>query len=304
MPPPFPLEQAPEELRRLMAQIGPVWGSNTRKHVEMTVAAYTPHLARAPKDGVRVTRNVAYGTHPRQVLDVFASEGVRKAPVMIFVHGGAFVRGDRRVSEEIYDNVLYYFARNGFLGLNMEYRLAPEARHPEGARDVAAAVAWAERAAAEHGGDPARIFVFGHSAGGTHVATFAFDRGAVPQRSKAVAGVILASARVRADVLPDNPNADAVRAYFGDDPARYEERSPVTHASDAELPVMIAVAEYENPYLDVYCAELLHRLSLARKRAPRFVRLTRHNHISLVAHFNTEEEILGREILDFVASGK
>jgi len=304
---PFPLEQAPEEIRRTMAAIGPVWGANTRRHVEMTVAAYTPHLARSPKDGVRVTRDVPYGAHPRQVLDVFRPAapfgGARAAPVMIFVHGGAFVRGDKRVSEEIYDNVLYYFARNGFLGLNAEYRLAPEARFPDGARDVAAAVAWAERHAAEHGGDPSRIYVFGHSAGGTHVATFAFDRGAVPERPQAVAGVILASARVRADVLPDNPNADAVRAYFGDDASLYHQRSPVTHAADPDLPVMIIVAEYENPYLDVYGAELLHRLSGARRRAPRFVRLTRHNHISLVAHFNTEEEILGREILDFVARG-
>jgi hypothetical protein len=68
--------------------------------------------------------------------------------------------------------------------------------------------------------------------------------------------------------------------------------------------VFIVVAEYENPYLDVYGAELLLRLSRARKRVPRFMRLTRHNHISLVAHFNTEEEILGREILDFIAQGK
>lgn len=297
------MDQAPENLRKQMAEIGPVWGTNIPKHRDMTLAAYAPLLARAPKDGVRVTRNVAYGAHPRQVVDVFQPAGAQRAPVMIFVHGGAFVRGDKRVSDEVYDNVLYYFARQGMVGLNMEYRLAPEARFPEGARDVAEMVAWAEREAPRYGGDPARIYLFGHSAGGTHVATWAFDRTAIPDRATSVAGVILASARVRADVLPDNPNAGAVRAYFGDDAALYDARSPVTHADDPELPVFIAIAEFENPYLDVYGAELLHKLSRVRKRAPRFVRLTRHNHISLVAHFNTEEEILGREILDFIARG-
>jgi acetyl esterase/lipase len=301
---PFPLEQAPEDLRRLMGEIGPIWGTNTRRHVEMTLAAYAPMLARAPKEGVRVTRNVAYGTHPRQVLDVFRPDSASGAPVVIFVHGGAFVRGDKCMNEEIHDNVLYYFARKGVVGVNMEYRLAPEARFPEGARDVAQAVTWVEREIGRYGGDPARIYVFGHSSGGAHVATWAFDRTVVPERTRSAAGVILASARVRAEALPDNPNADAVRAYFGEDTSLYEARSAVTHATDTELPVFIVVAEYENPYLDVYGAELLLRLSRARKHAPRFMRLTRHNHISLVAHFNTEEEILGREILDFIARGK
>ncbi len=298
------MESAPEALRRQMAEIGPVWGTNIPKHRDMTLAAYGPLLARAPKDGVKIMRDVPYGPHPRQVVDVFQPDSARNAPVIMFVHGGAFVRGDKRVSDEVYDNVLYYFARQGMVGLNIEYRLAPESRHPGGARDVADAVAWAEREVHRYGGDPGRIYLMGHSAGGTHVATWAFDRTAIPERAKSVAGVILASARVRADVHPDNPNAGAVRAYFGDDASLYDARSPVTHANDPDLPVFIVIAEFENPYLDVYGAELLHNLSRVRKRAPRFMRLTRHNHISLAAHFNTEEEILGREILDFIAQGR
>jgi hypothetical protein len=68
------------------------------------------------------------------------------------------------------------------------------------------------------------------------------------------------------------------------------------------LPVFIAVAEYENPYLDVYGAELFYRIAAARGRAPRFMRLPRHNHISIVAHLNTEEDTLGSEIRDFLAT--
>lgn len=300
----FPLDGAPEDLRKLMADIGPRWAQDHRRHVELTLDAYASLLARVSNDGVEVARDIAYGEHSRQVLDVFRPRSAARAPVVAFVHGGAYVRGARRVRPEIYDNVLYYFARQGLVGVNVEYRLAPEATFPDGARDVAQAVGWIEREIAAYGGDPQRIFLFGSSAGGSHVATFAFDRTAIAARPASVAGIILASARLRADVRPDNPNADAVRAYMGADASLYDSRSPVTHASDVELPVFIAIAEYENPYLDVYGAELLHKLSLVRRRAPRFLRLTRHNHISLIAHFNTGEEILGREILDFIARGR
>ena len=70
------------------------------------------------------------------------------------------------------------------------------------------------------------------------------------------------------------------------------------------MPLFIAIAEYENPLLDVYGAEMLHRVAEARNRAPRFLRLADHNHISIVAHFNTQEELLGREILEFFAEGR
>ena len=288
--------------RRRMAEIGPIWGSNIARHRDIVLEIYTPRLARAPKAGVKVARNFAYGAHPRQVLDVFQPEGASGAPVLVFVHGGAFVRGDKTVNGEVYDNVLYYFARHGVLGVNIEYRLAPEAAFPCGAEDVHGALQWVKQNAARFGGDPLRIFPFGHSAGGAHVATWAFDPNVAAKPGPEVKGIVIASGRVRADALPDNPNANAVRAYFGDDPSRYEERSPVIYANRCALPVFIAIAEFDNPYLDVYCAELFHRLSVARKRSPPFVRMSRHNHISIMAHFNTEEDILGRQILDFIAS--
>ena len=63
---------------------------------------------------------------------------------------------------------------------------------------------------------------------------------------------------------------------------------------------MIAVAEYENPLLDVYALELAYVLARARGRAPPFIRLAGHNHMSLVAHLNSGEAELGEAIADFV----
>ena len=63
-------------------------------------------------------------------------------------------------------------------------------------------------------------------------------------------------------------------------------------------------AEYENPLLDIYGLEFAHRIATIRRLAPRYLRLARHNHISIVAHFNTGEDLLGREMIEFFESGR
>ena len=297
-----PLANLPEPARRKLAEIGPVWGTDIQRHRDLVLEIYRPLLAAAPKAGVGVTRGVPYGAHPRQILDVYRHGRAADVPVVLFVHGGAFVRGDKDVTDEVYANVCYYFARHGYLAVNVEYRLAPESKYPGGAEDLAAAVAWAKRCARDFGGDPERLFLAGHSAGATHVAGYAWDPNLPVRVDPAVKGLVLISGRLRADARPDNPNAPGVRAYFGDDESRYEARSPVTYAAASPLPVFLAIAEYENPLLDVYGAEALHRIAVTRGRAPRFLRLPRHNHISIVAHVNTEDDILGSEMRDFFAS--
>lgn len=297
----LPHSALPPDARRRLAEIGPVWGADIEKHRDLVLEIYGPLLRAVPKDGVRVETGLAYGPHPRQIVDVFAPDGASGLPVFVFVHGGAFVRGSKDVRPEVYSNVLHWAARRGFVGVNVEYRLAPEAGYPAGGEDVRDAVNWVRAHIDRFGGDPEKIFLAGHSAGTTHVATYAYDPIVRPAGGPAVRGLVMLSGRYRADNRPENPNAHGVRAYFGIDETRYDAVSPVTHVSDHPVPMMIAIAEYENPLLDIYGAEFLHRVAQARGRAPRFVRLTRHNHISLVAHMNTEEEILGREIIDFTA---
>src|SRR5690606_32630774 len=120
----------------------------------------------------------AYGGHPRQVLDVFAPAGARPsdgADVVVFIHGGAFIRGRKSIDGLIYDNVPAWFCRQGCVAVNVEYRLASDAPYPSGAEDLALAVLWLRANIARFGGSPDRIFLMGHSAGGTHVATLLFD---------------------------------------------------------------------------------------------------------------------------------
>ena len=298
---PIPLSGFSDSLQGLMDTIGPKWGTDIRKYRDLVWEAFDPLLRAAPKDGVTVTRDIPYGDHPRQVLDVYRPVGVQRAPVLVFVHGGAFVRGAKTASAEGYGNVLTWFARQGYLGINMEYRLAPEVVYPAGADDVARVVTWVKDSAAAHGGDPERVFLVGHSAGGTHVATYAFDP-AAKYLGAGVRGIALLSSRLRADALPENPNAGGVRAYYGADESLYDARSAVAHCAAGTIPTFVAIAEFENPLLDLYGLEFAYRLSLARRHTVPFLRMARHNHISMVAHFNTQEEILGRAITDFFAA--
>jgi acetyl esterase len=294
--------EIPAELRALMAEIGPKWASNTSGHVRMMAEAYTPLLARCPKEGVSVMRDCAYGTHPRQVLDVYRPAQCDGAPVVVFVHGGAFVDGEKDRTPEFYANIAYWFARHGVVAVNMEYRSAPEAQYPAGTEDVRAACRWVVEHAAGLGAHPGRLFVFGHSAGAAHAASYAYGAPGSEGGPK-VAGLIVISGRVRADNRPDNPNAKKVEAYYGSDASKFEERSAV-HYADAKVPTFIAIAQYENPLLDVYCLELAHKLAAQQGRAPRFMQLQGHNHTSIVAHINTAEDELGRALVAFVRDPK
>ena len=291
----------PEDLRRRMLEIGPVWAEDITGHRKMVIDAYTPLLAQIPREGIEVSRELAYGPHERHRLDVYRQAGLDHAAVVLFVHGGAFVRGVKDSNAEIYANFARYFARNGCVGVNMEYRLAPEAAYPAGAEDVACAIAWIKENAWEFGGNPERIIVMGHSAGAAHAAAYVCDPAARPAGGPGVAGLVLISGRLRADARPDNPNAHGVRAYYGADESLYECRSAVTYAGRVDVPLFVAIAEYENPYLDAYAAEFLHRVGMVRGRVPRFIQLRGHNHTSIVAHFDSGEDSLGRELLGFIA---
>lgn len=282
----------------VLRDLGPRYAQDIVRHSQLVKELYAPLLLAQPRDGMAITRGLAYGAHERQVVDVFQPAGARDADVVVFVHGGAFVRGARSAPEGVYDNVLAWFAREGFVGVNVEYRLAPDAAYPEGARDVAAALEWVHERIAVFGGNPRRILLIGHSAGGTHATTYACDPVLSGPPCRALA-LVLVSARLRADTDARNPNAGAVRSYFGDDPTLYEARSPMTHAQRCPLPVLVAIAEHDNPLLDVYGLEFAHRLAQERGHAPRVVQCMGHNHMSIMAHFDTGEETLGREILRF-----
>jgi acetyl esterase len=312
-----PFAGLPDGDAAALRAMGPRWGEDINRHREQVVAIYTPVLAATSRSGIRVDAGLAYGSHPRHRLDVYRSAATPEqgAPMAVFVHGGAFMRGNMNSNAEIYGNVARYLARHGYLAVNLEYRLAPAAPWPGGADDVAQALDWLRANAADYGGDPRHIVLIGHSAGGAHAAAYALGmtRAAAPadpsmQRPAdaappaGLAGLVLISARLRADALPTNPNAAGVRAYWGEEESRYEALSPVTHAARLAVPTLVAIAEHENPHLDAYGAEFFHRAVQGGVRGMRFVQVPGHNHTSIVAHLDTMDHSFGPALIDFLDS--
>jgi acetyl esterase len=291
------------EERTSLRAIGTTWNDDIPAHRDQVLAIYGARARHASKENVRVTREIAYGSDPRQCLDIFQPIGrTGRQPVIVFVHGGAFTRGKKSINGEIYDNVLHWFANQGFVGVNVEYRLAPQYGFPAGAEDVASAVSWIETHIADFGGRPDCLVLIGHSAGGSHVATYLLDPNVDLSPSSAIVGSVLISGRLRADRLPDNPNAANVAAYYGEDEMSLQRRSPTEYAHRCNVPVMVVVAEFENRHLDRYGAEFAEAVAKTSLHASRFLRLAAHNHTSIVAHFNTGEETLGWAIFDFLQS--
>jgi acetyl esterase/lipase len=296
--------EIPDDLRALMAEIGPRWGTNPAAHVKIMIDRFSEVLKQSPKEGVIVERGNSYGSHPRQAFDLFTPDNPETSrAAVVFVHGGAFLDGHPNRTDQIYSNILQYFARHGIVGLNMGYRLAGDAKYPAATEDVASVIKWVREHADEIGIDASRIFLMAHSAGAAHAGSYAYDKRRQPSTGPGIAGFIVVSGRVRAETLSDNPNAHKVAAYYDTtDAARLDDFSPVSHVGPDSVPTFVAWAEYENPLIDLHCSELVYRLATAKRRSPPVFWLPGHNHTSAIGHFNTAEDDLGRAVLEFVAN--
>jgi acetyl esterase len=233
----------PQELRDMMAEIGPRWRSDISGHIRAMLEGFSMVLKDAPKEGVEVRRGIRYGDDPRQEYGLFLPAGPEcNRPAVLFVHGGAFTEGHRNRTDEIYANTLYFLARHGIVGVNVGYRLAPQACFPEATRDIAAVVRAVRDTAPAIGVDPQRVFLMGHSAGAAHVASYAYDGSLQPETGSGLAGLIVVSGRVRVENRPDNPNARRVEAYYQTaDPAELDRLSPVSHVGPDSIPTFVAL---------------------------------------------------------------
>jgi len=124
-----------------------------------------------PKDArvKEVIRNVTYGedAHRLQRLDITVPYAEPPLPILVYIHGGGWMNGDKSV----YRRICAQYAQAGFLVCNINYRLTPQYCCPAQMQDVAEAVYWAYRNSTVYEGDPSRIFLAGDSAG-AHLASW------------------------------------------------------------------------------------------------------------------------------------
>jgi acetyl esterase/lipase len=269
------------------------WGAAfTPDMMAGTQQLYAPLVQRP--DEARVDRDLSYGDHERHRLDIFRpdrSDG--GAPVLLFVHGGGFVMGDKGAAGAPFHNNIGAWASGlGLVGATMTYRLAPGHVWPSGGEDVARAAAWLRANVAQHGGDLGRIFIMGQSAGATHVAD-AVAAGAE------VAGAIMISGIYCPQRAERN---DFQRAYYGADQAKWGDCSALEGLSATDLPCFYGVAEYDPPDFQRQAAWLVEDHVAERERWPAMHWLKGHNHISSVSQIGSEHDTLGPLIHQFISA--
>ncbi len=182
---------------------------------------------------------VPYGSGPRQMLDVYQPlPGAAAArPIVVFFYGGNWESGERAN----YRFVGEFLAASGAIAVIPDYRLYPQVRYPDFLKDCAAAVAWAFANARELGGDPARIYVMGHSAGAYNAAMMALDpRWLGTQREQLAGWVGIAGPY---DFLPiENPATR--RAFSWPDTPR--DSQPVEYVSFKAPRTLLIAANNDN----------------------------------------------------------
>lgn len=287
------------EAQRAILEMGNVLN---RSVAGRTRAIYTPLQKAAPQGSGPVSRDIAYGPDPRNRLDVHQpmASGNGAAPILVFLHGGGFRRGDKSRGGLIYDNVLKYMARNGILGINANYRFAPQHQWPSGPEDIARIIVWLKTNAGKFGGDPERIFLMGHSAGARHVAAYTFiEKFQVDGGKDGVTGAILTSGNFRANI-----KRKVDRDYFGEDASKYPERTTLNHLEGRRIPLFIVDGEFDLSPVKKASVELKAAICERDGRCPRTARIAGHSHLSVVFHINTADNSLGPQLLEFIRQGR
>lgn len=192
---------------------------------------------------------LGYGAGPRRTLDIYVPRGASAAPVVIFWYGGSFQYGHR----ESYRFVGAALAQRGLVAVLPDYRLYPPAVFPEFVDDAAQAVKWVHDHAAAYGGDPARLFLMGHSAGGYLASMVALDRRyllAAGASDVKVRGLIALSAP---HVLV--PNTPVLHGIFGP-PWTTADWQPLNFASPMSPPTLLIHGQ-QDPTVDPRNSEAL-----------------------------------------------
>jgi acetyl esterase/lipase len=191
---------------------------------------------------VQVEQNVAYGSDPAQVMDVYHQQDAKDAPVIFMVHGGGWRRGDK-AADGVVTNKMQYYVPNGYVFISINYRLYPDVDPVQEASDVAQALAFAQQHAASWGADPTKFVVIGHSAGANLVAllTSRPDLQASNGAQPWLGTVVLDSAAYNVVTIMEAPHLKLYDPIFGKDHALWVASSPTLQLKAAPAESMLLV---------------------------------------------------------------
>lgn len=226
--------------RGRVGRIAPAAGT---RRGESRPARATGSPSPAASAGTATTMDIRYAEGPPGVdanplsLDIYSPKNAKDLPVMIYIHGGGWRKGDKSAVGLKAE----YFTSKGWIFVSVNYRLVPDGQHPKNVEDVAAAIAWVHDNISKRGGDPEKLFIMGHSAGAHLVALVATDEHPLKKAGKplsVIKGVIPLD--TQAYDVPKQVAESITATYgevFGKDDAMQRDASPIHHiARDKGIP--------------------------------------------------------------------
>lgn len=233
----------------------------------------------------------------RHSLDLYIPDGAENFPIFIYVHGGAWVGG----SKNAYGNIGQALAQQGIGVAVVNYRLSPRVTHPAHVQDVARAFAWLTDHIADCGGDPTRIVIGGHSAGG-HIASLLVLDGqylaAVGHSPDDVLGVVSFSGVY----VIDDWIVQWARGAFPDDDAGRMAASPLSliPQDGADLPpFLLLVSQHDYPELLVEHNAMTDALFTAGATIESAI-IPEREHFSLVTRIGERDDPTTAHLIDWL----
>jgi acetyl esterase/lipase len=222
-------------------------------------------------------------------------------PVVLFIHGGSWDSGSK--DDILYKAIGRRLAKNGFVGVVISYRLAPQALVPQQADDCARALAWTVAHITEYGGDPKHLVLMGHSAGGGLAALLAtgsdtlLAKHGLPAHT---AHAVLLDDPAGLDMLDyltkmQYPNDAQYLVPFSKDPAVWRQASALYHVRAGGPPMSIYIGGETYPSIKNSSEKFRQRLTQLGE-APKYTILPGKKHVGMVTQLFWSNNLLYKEL--------
>jgi acetyl esterase/lipase len=246
----------------------------------------------APQN-IQLDRDIVFATingHELKLDIAYPKDNNGKLPAIVYIHGGGFSGGEKPTNQTV------FFAKNGFAGIAIEYRLSGEAKFPAAIHDCKTAVRWTRANAKKYGIDPDKIGVIGESAGGYLSAIMgtsggdSYLGGDSPYRRyssnvQAVVDLFGPTDFARMNDVPtgmDHNSADSPESKFlgklvQEDPELVKKANPITYVDAADPPTLIIHGEKDTAVI-IQQSELLYNALTKAGVKARLVRVKNAGH--------------------------
>lgn len=230
-----------------------------------------------------------FGPTEVETLDIFAPQGAKDLPVMVFVHGGAW----RILTKDDASAPAPTFVENGCIYVALNFATIPAVRLPDMAQQCRAALVWLSKNIARFGGDPNRIFISGHSSGG-HLcgvlATTDWTKHGGP--TNLLKGSIAMSGMY--DLYPVMLSQRS--SYVKLSPEEVGALSPMRHLSQVTFPVIVVYGDKETPEFQRQSRDFSTALAGMGRLSSTLV-LSGKNHFEVPEELNTAGTDLSKAVL-------